>query len=107
MPHPITTRRASSSPQKTNKTGRHIPSNTDIIALLKSHKPDVLLLTETPTSKDCDALCGILFNKGYHIHYHTDNTPLIADNMPHEARIPTSLTNSRGECTIAHIKTAP
>ncbi len=62
--------------------GRHIPSITDIIALLKKHKPDVLFLTETPTSKDCDALCGIISNKGYHIHNHTDNAPLSADNLP-------------------------
>ena len=92
--------------QNTQKTGRHSPSNTDIIALLNSHKPDILFLTETPTDKDGDALRGILSNKGYHIHYHPDNTPSSMDDTLPESRLPTSITNSRGGCMIAHTKSA-
>jgi hypothetical protein len=77
-------------------TGRHSPSNTDIIALNTIHKPDIFFLTETPISKDCDALSGILSDKGYHTHYHPVNTPLPVENKLLEARISASI-KSQGE----------
>ena len=97
--------RTSPSSHTHTKTSRHSPFNTDIIALLTTHKPDILFLTETPTDKDGDALRGILSNKGYHVHYHPDNAPSSIDDTPLEARIRTSIINSRGGYMIAHTKT--
>jgi hypothetical protein len=47
---------------KHTKTRRHGLSDTDIIALISTHSPEILFLTETPAAKDCSALCGILSN---------------------------------------------
>jgi hypothetical protein len=90
--------------QNTQNTGRHIPSNRDIISLLITHKPEICFLAETPIAKDCAALCGILLNRGYNAHYHPSNTLLPADSTLPEARIPTSISNARGGCMLAYDK---
>ncbi len=66
----------------------------------------MLFFTETHASKDCDALCGIPSKKGCHTHYLLANTSLSVEDTLPEARIPTSITNSRRGCMIAYIKTA-
>jgi len=84
--------------KKTRKNRRHSLSITGIIILLTLHKPDILFFTETPTSKDCSALCAMLQNHGYYTHLPASNNAIIAEAIPPEARIPTTLTQNGGGC---------
>jgi len=89
------------------KTGRQCQSNTNIIALISIHSPDILFLTETPVAKDCSAICGIFSNRGYNSHYHPANSQLEnCDTIP-EARLPPSITHKGVGCMIGYKKKNP
>jgi hypothetical protein len=57
------------------KAGHNSPSLTDLVTILDLHKPDILLLTETPMHPHQGALTQALCNRGYKTHYNLVNSP--------------------------------
>jgi hypothetical protein len=74
---------------------------------ISSHAPSILFLTETPTAKDCVALCGILHNHGYLTHFHAHITTSTTDTALPEAHIPAAIAHNGGGCMIAYNKSEP
>ncbi len=90
----------------TQKAGYNSPSLTDLVTILDLHKPDILLLTETPMHAHHGALAQALRSREYKTHYNPLNSPSPQDMLP-EARLPTHTTHNGGDCWIAYEKQAP
>jgi hypothetical protein len=75
----------------------------NIVSILDLHTLGFLLLTETPSLPNNEALTHTLRNRGYKIHYHPVNAPTPPGTLP-EARLPTHLTHSGDGCWIAYRK---
>jgi len=72
----------------TQKIGYNSPSLTDLVTILDLHKPDILLLTETPMHTHHGALANVRCNREYKTHYNPVNSPSPPSTLP-EARLPT------------------
>jgi hypothetical protein len=90
----------------TQKAGYNSPSLTDLVVILDLHKPDILLLTETPMHSHHGALAQVLCNRDYKTHYNPLNSPSPPNTLP-EARLPTHTTHNGGGFWIAFKKQAP
>jgi len=75
------------------KAGANSPPLADIVTMLDHHKPDFLLLAETPRHPHNGALAHTLHNRGYKIHYHPTNAPSHLDT-PLEACLSPQLTHT-------------
>ena len=84
----------------TQKAGYNSPSLTDLVVILDLHKPDILLLTETPMHPHHGALTQVLRNRDYKTQYNPVNSPSPPNTLP-EARLPTYTTHNGGGCWIA------
>jgi hypothetical protein len=87
----------------TQKAGYNTPSLTDLVTILDLHKPDILLLTETPMHPHHGALAHVLCNMGYKTHYNPGNAPSPPNTLP-EARLPAHTTQNGEGCWIAFKK---